>query len=181
MKRLFLAIKLPENVAMTLLKRQGEVRKQLKRSRVLWVSKENLHITLHFLGDVSEEVIPQLIEDLENQSYSGKLNFSIGQIDAFPDKKRPKTIFAETSREPKAIDLYKKIADVIVTKNLRLSRRAWTPHVTIGLVKIQSEVLKPEKLSFERLAFSVSSFELIESTLTDNGSIYKTIHSFSLV
>ena len=52
--RAFIAIHLPEEIARQLGQVLDELKKQLPTAPVRWVSPENIHLTIKFLGDVSE-------------------------------------------------------------------------------------------------------------------------------
>jgi len=180
MSRLFLAINLPDEVKQELWKVEEGMKQQFIHSKVAWVALENFHITLHFLGDVEEELIPELKERLAKQVYPQEFSLILKEVGAFPDKKQPRTLQVTTSLPTQALGLYKRLADVLVSLGLPVDMRPWTPHITLGRVKVQSEVLQPEKIALSPLPFSVSSFELMKSTLTSQGSLYESLASFPL-
>ncbi len=180
MWRLFLAIKVPPEVKQELWKIEEAMQVQMLHSKVSWVEPENVHITLHFLGDVEEKRVLELKEQLAKHMYPEEFSLTLKKVGAFPHKKRPRTLLVSTSLPTQALGLYKRSADVLVGLGLPVDTRPWTPHITLGRVKVQSEVFQPEKIPLTPLSFPVTSFELMRSTLTQEGSVYETLASFPL-
>ncbi|HEU0051472.1 MAG TPA: RNA 2',3'-cyclic phosphodiesterase, partial [Patescibacteria group bacterium] len=54
------------------------------------------------------------------------------------------------------------------------------PHITLGRVKIQSEVPRFNELAFSPQLFTVQEIDLMESTLTSSGSAYRVLARFPL-
>ncbi|MFH1711883.1 MAG: RNA 2',3'-cyclic phosphodiesterase [Patescibacteria group bacterium] len=180
MERLFIAVNLPDEIKSEISRVQDQIKKQLKHSNVTWIAPDNFHITLHFLGDVEEWQKNELQISFKDKEYPAPFALRLQEVSAFPNKKKPKTIFLDTTLHPSMIGLRKRIADVLVVQGFKIDRRQFSSHVTLGRVKTQSEVLQPEKITIEDLDFKVESFELMSSELTPNGSIYQIIESFSL-
>lgn len=179
MSRLFLAIPLPWEIKQAIANIAEEIKKQMKFSKVNWVEIENYHITLHFLGDVDNEKEGQLIRALKQKEYPAPFELKLVGIDAFPNKKIPQIIVAKTNVVSAAFGLYKRTADVCVSLGLNISEKSWEPHITIGRVKVHSEVLKPEIIDLPTLNFQVNSFVLMASTLTAEGSLYDVVEEFT--
>ncbi|KKU32281.1 MAG: 2'-5' RNA ligase [Candidatus Uhrbacteria bacterium GW2011_GWF2_46_218] len=178
--RLFLAINLPSEVKQELSKIKEAMRIQMVYSKVSWVEPENFHVTLHFLVEEKRVLEVILREQLAARSYPEEFFLTLKEVGAFPHKKQPHTLLVSTSLPTQALGLYKRLADVLVGMGLSVDTRPWTPHITLGRVKVQSEVLQPEKIPWSPLSFSVTSFELMKSKLTPAGSLYETLASFPL-
>ena len=61
MHRIFIAINLPENIKQKL----NLYQERLEEIPAKWTKKENLHITLVFLGNVAEAEIPEICKIVE--------------------------------------------------------------------------------------------------------------------
>ena len=179
-ERLFLAVNLADPIKDEIKKIQDEIKTQMRRSQITWTWPENFHITLHFLGDVEEVEREHLCEELRAKKYPETFASHVLGVSAFPSKKQPRTIFVDTDLHPNMLGLRKRTADVLVGLGFILDERPWVPHITIGRVRVQSEVLKPEEIKWEKILFQISGFELMRSTLTSNGSIYEIVESFKL-
>jgi 2'-5' RNA ligase len=180
MPRLFLAIPLPWEVKQTLSEAAEQVKSQMPHSRVSWVQPEQYHITLHFLGDIDEELEDRLISELKAGNYPKSFQLTLKEVSAFPDKKHPQTILVKTTVHSFAIELYKKTGGILANLGFELDRRPWAPHITLGRVKVQSEVLKPDLISIPEQNFRIESFVLMASTLTQEGSFYDIVEEINL-
>lgn len=180
MDRLFLAIQLSEAAKRAVADIKSQVQAQMQHSRITWVSDSNFHITLHFLGDVVNEKRNELINRMRRIEFPKSFELKLDRIDAFPNKKRPQTIFVDTTSHPSVHGLHMRTGKLLAELGFDIDERPWHPHITVGRVRIQSEVLQPEKIHIEPAAFDVSSFELMKSTLTPNGSRYEAVESIRL-
>ncbi len=63
-----------------------------------WVARENIHVTLKFLGDTPEEIVPELVEVVTG-ACAGTAPFDIvlGGLGGFPNLKRPRVLFYEVT------------------------------------------------------------------------------------
>jgi 2'-5' RNA ligase len=180
MSRLFLALPLPWEIKQTIFETVEQIKNQMSHSRVGWVRSEQYHITIHFLGDVDEGIEDRLIFELRKGNYPKPFQLTLGEVGAFPDKKHPQTIFVKTNIHLFAIELYKKLGGVLANLGFELDRRPWMPHITVGRVKVQSEVLKPELILVPEQTFCVESFILMASTLSAEGSFYDIVEEINL-
>jgi 2'-5' RNA ligase len=180
MERLFLAILLPDEIVSEIRSVERQLQGQMRRSKVAWVAPEQAHITLHFLGDTDEMRRDELIAMLHEVEYPQPFELTLTGVAAFPNKKQPKVIHVAFKNHPNATGLYARTARVLVELGFELDERPWTPHITIGRVKVQSEVLKPEEIVVRQLEFTVSSFALMRSILMPQGSLYEAIETFQI-
>lgn len=60
--RLFIALPVPDELCRALSRRADPIRRELPKAR--WVRPETLHLTLVFLGNTDEELLPALHEEL---------------------------------------------------------------------------------------------------------------------
>ncbi|MDD4332845.1 MAG: RNA 2',3'-cyclic phosphodiesterase [Patescibacteria group bacterium] len=151
---------------------------------IKWVGPENLHITLRFLGDIDtelEEEIKLELEKLENNF--GELKFQARDLSAFPNSDEPRVIYLDSfqTNGQTASNLYYKVKEMAENFGIRTDNRPWTPHITLGRVK-NDRAYANLKQNFSALPFdfSVTSFELMESELTFNGSVYRIVRSYKL-
>ncbi len=180
MKRLFLAIKLPPEVKGVLYGMQDDMKKVFKHSKITWVDPEIAHITLQFLGDVLEEDLESLISEIRAGEYPEPFELETRSTSCFPNPKKPKTLYIETSNHTAATGLHKRLSKILVENGFEIDDRPWVPHITLGRVKTQSETYPSEGFEVEPVSFEVDSFELLESDLSEDGPIYTTLEIFKL-
>ncbi len=81
--RTFLALDIDESTR----RRLGEVRGQLdeSRSKINWVALRNLHVTLKFLGEVPDSLLPELCDAVTAAAGKGApFDFEVHGVRAIP-------------------------------------------------------------------------------------------------
>ncbi len=77
MKRLFLAVDIAPGPALP--DAYDDIRHTLRMEKINWVRKDQMHLTLAFLGDTEEDMIPDLVSGIEtviNVHHSFKLTLT---------------------------------------------------------------------------------------------------------
>jgi 2'-5' RNA ligase len=185
-RRLFIAINLPEEI-------KEEFEKFKKRFSGLpakWVKKENLHLTLAFLGYVKEENLPEIIETTKNVAskqapFSSKIiKISYGPPKNFP----PKMVWAIGERSENLQKLQENLKNALLKMKipqLEEEERGFIPHITLARIrKWEFQQIEPEErpeidedLNF---SFEVKSIEIMESHLKRGGAEYTVLESVPL-
>lgn len=162
--RCFIAIEIPETIRKSI----SDIIDGLKKSGsdVKWVADENIHITLQFLGETEESVIPAIKEALDKilAPYS-PFYIKITDIGCFPDRRRPRVIWVGMEESQTLINLRKDIAEELVKFGYQKEERGFTPHVTIGRVKSNKNMNKLLKRIDEVKTTRFSDFQAQHITL----------------
>ncbi|MBO5119358.1 RNA 2',3'-cyclic phosphodiesterase [Methanocorpusculum sp.] len=148
--------------------------------RLSFVSPNLMHITLKFLGEVSESQIPKITGVLDLLSAS-PYRLNVSGISTFG--RPPRVIKAEVHDGGATAAL---AADV----ELRLAKlgfpredKPFTPHITLARVKEYSPALQPNIAAIKERDFGtceISSVLLKKSVLTPSGPIYTTLYQKNL-
>ncbi|MFA5164397.1 MAG: RNA 2',3'-cyclic phosphodiesterase [Candidatus Omnitrophota bacterium] len=146
---------------------------------VKWVDPANIHLTLRFLGDCGEQIIPSVKTALtEAVSASGPFNLGLKGVGAFPGLSSPRIIWAgvgDGRRESEA--LYASISSRLAELGIPEEGRDFSPHITIGRVRSGKNTDSLRK-AIERSSFPASSLTpvdsvvLFSSKLSPGGPIY---------
>lgn len=180
-KRTFLALNIPAEIKSELNILLAKLSKNI--DYVKWVGPESLHITIHFLGNLSLAKIDELIKHLKllENKFNQEMEFAIGKLNAFPNIFNARVIFLECFQQSgtSVIKLHKETLDELMKLKLDYDLRKWIPHLTLGRVKskINPQIFSQYSLK-KKLLFKVKSFDLMESELTPTGAKYKIIQSF---
>lgn len=176
--RAFIAIQLPKKVREECIKVQEKIKDLIKAK---FVEEENIHITLKFLGDISEssvKKISKILKDLDFKPFKLEL-FRLG---VFPSEKFIRVVWIGVRPEEKLLELQKKIDDSLTTLGFKKEKK-FEGHITIARVKFvknkEEFVKKLREMKPKNIGFEVKSFELKKSTLTEKGPIYETLSVFS--
>jgi len=182
--RTFIAINLPEKVK----KKLTDFQNKWSQLPVRWVKERSLHLTLAFLGYLSDEEIVKVCQDIKEMGLrhsSFSINFT--KIDYGAEQGGiPRLIWAK-GEESQGLSLLKKDVDGLLSESIGFSpeNRDFLPHVTLGRVKkwewkrIEPEE-RPQVSEDVSLDFEVCSIEVMESRLKRNGAEYIILESISL-
>jgi len=182
-RRIFVAINLPQDIKNQLARREDKWKDLPAR----WTQKDQLHITLEFLGYLNDietaEVCKKTAEVAESQEiFSVSLNKIIY---APPGKIPPKMIWA-TGEKSKELSLLKSNLQKSLLEAVRFKpeERDFSPHVTLSRInewefKTMDQDEIPEVDEDINLAFTVESIEVMESELKRGGPVYTVLQSCS--
>lgn len=158
---------------------------------VKWVKPENIHLTLKFLGEITEEKASQVRASLD-QIAAGMKSFqvTIKDIGAFPKIEHPRVVWAGLDKgASETAALAGRIDEALARLGFAREERPFSPHLTIGRVRSPLNKAKlAEKISSASAKqdlsavspHAVSSVILFKSTLTPHGSIYTKLHESQL-
>ncbi len=176
--RSFIAIEIPSEIRMDI---SNQVKLLSKDDfSVRWVEKDNLHITLLFLGDVDYDFINKGTEILSTITKSQqKFKISLQNFGAFPSVKQPRIIWIGIKDgATELITLQSRIENNFVKIGYKSELKKFHPHLTIGRVKFRFTNQKIFETEYQSESFEVSSLSLFKSDLTPNGPIYSKINEF---
>ena len=182
--RIFIAINLPGDVR----KRLAGYGKKWTELPAKWTALDNLHITLLFLGDVTDEEIGDICLTAKAvASRHGALDVVLNKISYGPDDKiPPRFIWASGEKNEELSALKKDLQDSLEGKvNLLPDFKIFTPHVTMARIStFQWRTINPEERPEVNesidLAFTVESIDVMESELKREGPEYTIIESAQL-
>lgn len=173
---MFTAIRIPEEAKILISSLYDDLKTP---SSVKWVKKENLHITLKFLGETDKkDAIKEKIKEVEEVSSPFKV--SLKGVGAFPSPKRAKILWIGV--EEGAINLknlFVALENNVQDLGFEKEMRKFTPHITFARVKKDKYSL-PENVDFSLDSFLVNEVTLFKSTLTPKGPIYEIISEVPL-
>ena len=138
------------------------------------VELHNMHFTVQFLGEVSEEMIEKISDALNSIEFS-EFSISFVSIGVFPKPNFPRVIWIGTND---GVNELEKLAEVIRLKLTHLGfspDKKFKPHVTIFRVKNKIEDISDKLEKFSSYYFgkqTVSEIKLKKSELMPNGPIY---------
>ena len=180
--RTFLAIPLPKELTGYL--KQWILPIVDRNDHINWVKRENIHITLSFLGDTDPEKIEDHGEKIASVVHSFQ-GFELGTTDTgiFPHANAPRVIWVGTAPYGPRLGDFKKVLDkALVDLGYALEKRPFQPHITLARVKTISRKSSfiHEFLSAEvrEMNFEVNEIKWLKSTLTPVGAEYEELKTF---
>ncbi len=178
--RVFIAIDLPEELKEKIFR----IYNKFKFIKAKFVEKENLHITLKFLGELPPNKVNEIKEALRSIEFD-KFRIKIKGLGAFPDFNNIRVLWiGVTDGKDRLLELQRKV-EVVCKKFGFALEKEYVPHVTIARIK---QVFNREKFSeiIDELKnidfgyFEVKEFKLKQSILRPQGPLYLDIEKYSL-
>jgi len=148
-----------------------------------WRPRENLHITLVFVGEVdghTERDIDDALDRLSAPAFDMRLK-GTGQF----GKDRPHTLWAGVEDGGGLTHLAGKISTALLKLGVKLDRRKYMPHVTLAYLRdarrdaVESFVARHNDFSTD--VFHVDRFTLYESHLGKGASHYVVRAEYGLL
>ncbi len=176
MARIFLAIDLPKDLIKAVEKEQ--LKWMETGAGVKWVSPNQIHLTLKFIGEIAEARLKQLIEATEQickqiQSFP----LSLEGTGAFPSPKRPKVFWLGVAGDLDMLhSLQESIESGLEKVGFPRENRKFSPHITIARTKREkrlTELLRQMVASqLPSTNFDVKEVVIYQSILGPEGPKY---------
>jgi 2'-5' RNA ligase len=182
--RAFIAVDLDDSVIEKICNAIGVLKSHITEIR--WVKKENLHLTLKFLGNIAEPQVRSIVAAIgQPLRLFAPCTISAKGLGVFPDFRRPKILWVGLNGDPLA-ELAAKIESALVPLGFVPENRVFTPHLTIGRWREGSRPaknLRQEIASwndFEFGACAVRQIVLFQSVLKPEGASYRELRTIQL-
>jgi 2'-5' RNA ligase len=155
---------------------------------VRWVGRDQLHVTLKFLGVVPDEREAEIARAVEAAAAAvGPFEFGVGGVGAFPSLRRPRVLWLGVEPAPEMEALWREIEQRFERLGFAREGRPFRPHVTLGRVnRAPGAAARPERLAraAERVDYRarirVETLDLMESRLRPTGAEYEVRHAAPL-
>jgi 2'-5' RNA ligase len=188
--RAFVALLLDEAIRASV---GAEIERLRPLSRaVAWVPAANLHLTLRFLGEQSDEQLGEVEAALvEAAAVTAPFALTLHGIGAFPGLERPRILWvgiADGALPAHAVQA--RVEAALERRGIPRERQAWHPHLTIGRVfderawrrdtglPLRQALAAAARQTFGTLA--VSHIALMRSDLSPQGARYRELASAEL-
>lgn len=174
--RLFVGLSIPDVVAQGLMLLQGGV------PGARWQAREQLHLTLRFIGEVDGRdmaAIDDALAGIDAPAFDLQLH-GVGQF----GNKQPHSLWAAARPNDLLDHLQRKVDTAIRRVGQPQDAHKFTPHVTLARLRHPDLDKLREWLTHHALytspEFSVGRFCLYSSKLTSDGSIYRVERDYDL-
>jgi 2'-5' RNA ligase len=184
--RLFIALPLPEDTHHAL----GRIIQELKRASaaVRWVHQDHIHLTLRFLGDTDQSLVPQLKQLIDTKAHAhAALTVTLDRLGAFPNLRNPRVYWISASDQVMVNQLQNLAAQIeqgVRELGFEPEKKLFKPHLTLGRVKQPDNLERLGQLietyRLPSLRVPLSTVVLFHSTLTPQGPIYRRLHESPL-
>jgi 2'-5' RNA ligase len=125
--------------AVTQLRDRAEQVRQGSTRGVSWADPRNLHLTLHFLGDIDEARLPPLTEALAPPLALAPPRIGLAGWGVFPPRGPARVIWIGVSAGAAALaSAHRVLGERLRSVGMTPEARPFSPHLTVGRVKVPS-------------------------------------------
>jgi 2'-5' RNA ligase len=177
MPRLFIAVDIPESI----------------RRKIAWLDipaagvarvtpPDDLHITLHFIGEVSNSLSDALKVQLRSVTASSFV-VELSGVGAFANSDRPEILWAGIVQSAELLSLRTAVGEVLKSLEIKLDQREFNPHMTVARMKRRSPVMAAEfaeRNSSFHARFTATSFSLYGVAPNGQEPHYRAVEEYSL-
>lgn len=179
--RTFIALQLSPAVEQTLLDTIGQYRPRFPAGSVRWVRRDQLHLTLRFLGETAVSHLPAIQQGLDQiATRHAPLALSLGQLGCFPGCSRPRVFWVGLEGELERLHaLQQEIEGLVNQLGWAREKRPFSPHLTLGRSK---DGRSPQEAAWRgavtagQTQMQLAAVALVESELHPSGAVYTTRH-----
>ncbi|MGB8365847.1 MAG: RNA 2',3'-cyclic phosphodiesterase [Rhizomicrobium sp.] len=176
MIRLFVALSLPDDVAAGLTLLQAGV------PGARWLTRDQLHLTLRFIGEVDGRDATT-VDDALSLIEAPRFTLALRGVGEFGGKTPSALWVGVRDKEPVAF-LQRKIETALQRAGLPPEGRKFVPHVTLAYLKGSAKGRVMDFLAdhalYASVPFEVAGFILYSSVRTPNGSLYRAERAYRL-
>lgn len=194
-RRVFLAINLPENIK----KKLADLEIKFPGLPAKWTKKDNLHITLVFLGFTRDEEIRDICKKTEEVAKKhSSFEIKLKSVSYGPENKNPRMVWATGEKNESLAALQGDLENVFFGPTLQVNnkidkylkeikkvKKAFSPHITLAKLmqgkfnqlELDERPIIEEKINF---SFTPETIEIMESELKKGGPLYTILESISL-
>ena len=174
MVRVFVALELSPEIREQLTAAQDILRGC--RARLTCVEPALIHITVKFLGEVEEQMIPAVMDALRTVQVAPF--FVTAHKITVNNPSRPHTVWCTIDDAGASVQVFQQVKEALFPLGFARETRRFTPHATVARVK------SPDPSLFESISqlknreygsCMVSGMKLKKSTLTPQGPVYEDL------
>ncbi len=189
--RLFIAVELDGAMRDALVELAGRANEELARRSpdaaraIKWVGENQLHLTLHFLGETEAARAEALAARLADPWVRSPFSVGFGRIGWFPSAGPPRVVWVDVVRgQADLVSMHDEIGRRLAGLGFTLEARKFQPHLTLGRVK---RLINPASLDVLRhLACEagegrpIDHATLYRSVLKPDGPVYTSLARMNL-
>jgi 2'-5' RNA ligase len=183
--RAFIAIELSPAVRQAVGDLQNRLKALTPPRSVRWTVPENIHLTLHFLGEIEANLVRPIATEISATARKHpSFELLLGSLGCFPNVRRPRVLWVGLLEQNQVLtglqrDLGEALRGAV---GFSPDARPYAPHLTLGRVKKGistrhlkqlSQVIQNEQQQLGQLVrLEVSEIVLIKSDLRPDGPVY---------
>ncbi|MBN2297831.1 MAG: RNA 2',3'-cyclic phosphodiesterase [Deltaproteobacteria bacterium] len=151
-----------------------------RNSSVKWVRAENIHLTIKFLGDIAEDLVKPISIELDRTVEQYKeVDLRVSGLGVFPGMRRPRVVWAGLEGDTQdLVNMALSVDEMCAGFGIRRDKRPFSPHITLGRLKIPSMV--DLDIHLKEKGYRAKEVVFYRSELLPQGARYTILHTSNL-
>ena len=188
--RTFIAVNIPVDIKQNLQEEIDRLRALIRGENVRWVRPEGIHLTLKFLGEISNSSLGEIHQTLEREiEKHPTCTLRVGGFGCFPNHRRPRVLWIGITEDKGTLaQVQSSIHEKLVPLGFEKEEKPFHPHLTLGRVRrnvSMSDLTQLQEAVNEFVVGQIGKFEvreihLIESILKPSGAEYFPLGEYTL-
>lgn len=179
MHRLFIAIDFPDDL------RDALANICFGVPAAKWVSKDQLHLTLRFIGDADDNLFSEIEGTLHDVNAS-RFSLTFKGVGYFPPRRKPNVLWAGIEPCEELLHLRDSIGTLMEELGLEPEERKYHPHLTLARLRPEAPLAKitgflSANNLFKAENVPVTEFHLYSSVLMPAGAVHTIEASYPLI
>jgi 2'-5' RNA ligase len=147
-----------------------------------WVPADSWHVTLVFLGEVSERSLGTLVDAVTPLlERTPRMQLALTHLGWFPSAMKPRLLVLHAEPCAPLMQLHSDLAAELRREGFHSERREYRPHLTLARLQGSRKQFNPPALPPIRpLQLELSEVVLFESVPGGHSRDYKPLHRFGL-
>jgi len=163
--RAFIALPLISKEKSNIQRLIKKIQRDTINKSIQWTFKKNFHITIQFLGNITPSKGQVLIKKIKEYVVLEKsLTLETKKLILLPSKNNPKVLALAIKKIKPLMELAALIYRLGTGLNIKLSSRAYLPHLTLGYLEGNDNFLNLIELIVEPVTLHPKKIVLFEST-----------------
>jgi len=184
--RAFIAVSLSDEIVRGISRTVEDLKARLPNGAVRWVSAQNLHLTLKFLGDTPATQVDELSQALQAAvAPFPPFELRAAGLGAFPSARRARVVWVGLSAPDTLPALQRAVEYEMARRGFPAEERPFSPHLTIGRVGRDARPADLQLLAAALQNFTVGSLGMVtveavhfyKSDLRPAGPVYTRLFS----
>ncbi len=180
--RAFIALELSPGVQQVIAALQDRLRASLPQAR--WTKPSGTHLTLKFLGDAPESLVPQISGELDTiAGRHAPLALALAKVGAFPRLAFPRVLWVGLEPNDSLLGLQTEVESSIAPLGFPSEKRPFVGHLTLARLageswspELQQHFLGGSELC-RGISWTVDRIILFRSDLKPSGAVYSPVYS----
>lgn len=179
--RTFIAVEFDKDTKNNLSQLQDRIKDDCKKGN--FTTKDNLHLTLRFLGEIDEDDIPNVAQAMEETASVNRSFPLVFDRVGYFDRGEKCIIWVGVDKSKALVRLYETLEKNLGKQGFKRERANFAPHITISreTALFYSKKILVDKFKPDFGGMIVKEISLMESKRVNGRLIYKKIYGAKLI